>query len=981
MTSSGSARTARRNDASPRAPAKSAALAAASHPPASRADGAAPQKAAGRGREDKDQPLFQDIRYLGRLLGDVVREQEGDAVFDVVETIRQNAVKFRREDDTSAAQSLEKQLRALKPDQTVSVVRAFSFFSHLANIAEDRHHNRRRRIHALAGSAPQAGTIAYALGRLALAGALDADSLKRFFDDALIVPVLTAHPTEVQRKSILDAQHDIARLLAERDQPLTERERAYNEAMLRARVTTLWQTRMLRDSRLSVADEIENALSYYRATFLNEIPALYDDIETALAEHTGAPAHVAAFFQMGSWIGGDRDGNPNVTAATLEHAITRQATVIFEHYLEEVHALGAELSVSNLLAGSSEALKALTAASPDQSPHRVDEPYRRALIGVYARLAATARTLLGEGTVHTRSGVHRDAAPYANAEAFAHDLDVLVDSLAAHHGASLATLRLAPLARAAQVFGFHLASIDLRQSSDVHEAVIAELLARAGVERDYAQLSEAEKLRVLLAELEQPRLLRSPYLEYSPLVQSELAVLETARRTRERFGARSVRNYIISHTETVSDLVEVLLLQKEAGMLEGTLGGERGAGAKNALMVIPLFETIPDLRNAPVIMREFFALPGVDVLLAHQGSEQEVMLGYSDSNKDGGFLTSNWELYRAELALVALFRERGITLRLFHGRGGTVGRGGGPTYQAILSQPPGTVNGQIRLTEQGEIIASKFSNAEIGRRNLETVVAATLEASLLPHGNAPANLSAFEETMQALSDTAIAAYRALVYETPGFTDYFFSSTPISEIAELNIGSRPASRKQQDPKNRRIEDLRAIPWGFSWGQCRLLLTGWYGFGSAVAAHLEGAASEAERTRRLSTLRKMYKSWPFFSTLLSNMDMVLAKTDLAVASRYAQLVQDKKLRKHVFERIVAEWERTSHALSEITGKDERLADNPLLARSIKNRFPYLDPLNHLQVELLKRHRAGDTNARLRRGIHLTINGIAAGLRNTG
>ncbi|RDU96571.1 phosphoenolpyruvate carboxylase [Trinickia dinghuensis] len=984
MTSSGSARTARRNDASPRSSKKQSAALAGASPAASasaRATGAAPAKTAARGREDKDQPLFQDIRYLGRLLGDVVREQEGDAVFDVVETIRQNAVKFRREDDTSAAQSLEKQLRRLTPEQSVSVVRAFSFFSHLANIAEDRHHNRRRRIHALAGSAPQAGTIAYALGRLALGGNLDTATLKRFFDDALIVPVLTAHPTEVQRKSILDAQHDIARLLAERDQPLTERERAYNETMLRARVTTLWQTRMLRDSRLTVADEIENALSYYRATFLSELPALYDDIETALAEHTGEPVHVAPFFQMGSWIGGDRDGNPNVTAATLEHAITRQATVIFEHYLEQVHALGAELSVSNLLAGASEALQTLASASPDQSPHRVGEPYRRALIGVYARLAATARTLLGEGTAHTRSGVHRDAAPYADAQAFANDLNVLVDSLASHHGASLATPRLAPLARAAQVFGFHLASIDLRQSSDIHEAVITELLARAGVEPDYASLSEEDKLRVLLAELAQPRLLRSPYIEYSPLVQSELAVLETARVTRERFGARAVRNYIISHTETVSDLVEVLLLQKETGLLEGTLGSGHAAHAKNALMVIPLFETIADLRNAPVIMREYFALPGVETLLAHQGGEQEVMLGYSDSNKDGGFLTSNWELYRAELALVALFRERDITLRLFHGRGGTVGRGGGPTYQAILSQPPGTVNGQIRLTEQGEIIASKFSNAEIGRRNLETVVAATLEASLVPQGNTPANLAAFEETMSALSNAAMAAYRSLVYETPGFTDYFFSSTPISEIAELNIGSRPASRKLQDPKNRRIEDLRAIPWGFSWGQCRLLLTGWYGFGSAVAAHLESAANDAERTRRLSTLRKMYKTWPFFSTLLSNMDMVLSKTDLAVASRYAQLVEDKKLRKKVFDRIVAEWERTSQTLAEITGKNERLADNPLLARSIKNRFPYLDPLNHLQVELLKRHRAGDSNTRVRRGIHLTINGIAAGLRNTG
>ncbi|MFM0335673.1 phosphoenolpyruvate carboxylase [Paraburkholderia fungorum] len=947
-------------------------------------DTVAPAPKGGRTREDKDHPLFQDIRYLGRLLGDVLREQEGDTVFDVVETIRQTAVRFRREDDSAAAQTLDKKLRSLSPEQTVSVVRAFSYFSHLANIAEDRHRNRRHRIHALAGSTSQPGTVAHALERLVEAGAAATPVLQQFFNEALIVPVLTAHPTEVQRKSILDAQHDVARLLAERDQQLTDRERAQNETMLRARVTSLWQTRMLRDSRLTVGDEIENALSYYRATFLEEIPALYADIEEALREH-GLAARLPPFFQMGSWIGGDRDGNPNVTAETLEHAITRQAAVIFEHYMEQVHKLGAELSVSNLLAGASDALKELAAASPDQSPHRTDEPYRRALIGMYTRLAASARVRLGEGSVPVRSA-GRGAAPvrakpYDDAAEFVRDLHVLIDSLGEHHGAPLAAPRLSPLARAAEVFGFHLASIDLRQSSDIHEAVIAELLKRAGVEEDYASLSEADKLTVLLAELAQPRPLRLPYAEYSDLVKSELGVLEEARVTREKFGARAVRNYIISHTETVSDLVEVMLLQKETGLLHGRLG-DANDPAKAGLMVVPLFETIPDLRNAPHIMRDLIALPGVDALIDHQGNQQEVMLGYSDSNKDGGFLTSNWELYRAELALVSLFNERGVTLRLFHGRGGTVGRGGGPTYQAILSQPPGTVDGQIRLTEQGEVIASKFGNPEIGRRNLETVVAATLEASLLPHGNAPTTeLPVFEGTMQQLSDAAMASYRALVYETPGFKEYFFESTPISEIAELNIGSRPASRKLQDPKQRKIEDLRAIPWGFSWGQCRLLLTGWYGFGSAVAAHLDSAPSDAERARRLSLLKKMHKTWPFFSNLLSNMDMVLAKTDLAVASRYAALVSDKKLRKHVFERIVAEWERTSKVLSEITGKSERLAENPLLARSIKNRFPYLDPLNHLQVELLKRYRAGDTNARVRRGIHLSINGIAAGLRNTG
>ncbi|CAL8481366.1 Phosphoenolpyruvate carboxylase (plasmid) [Caballeronia sp. S22] len=930
-------------------------------------------------RDDKDRPLAEDIRFLGRLLGEVLREQEGDTVFDVVEAIRQSAVKVRREDNAEASQALERKLQSLSPEQTVSVVRAFSHFSSLANIAEDRHHNRRRRVHELA----QPGTIAYALERMHESAHATPELLEKFFGDALIVPVLTAHPTEVSRKSILDAQHDIARLLAKRDQELTARERAHNEAALRARVTSLWQTRMLRDTRLSVADEIENALSFYRVTFLEEIPALYADIERAVAEH-GLPTRLPAFLQMGSWIGGDRDGNPFVTGETLDTAITRQATVIFEHYMEQVHKLGAELSVSDRLAGSSKKLKALADASPDQSLHRTDEPYRRALIGMYTRLAASARVRLGEGVVAVRSAGPGQpqirAKPYADASEFVRDLHVLIDSLAEHHGASMSTLRLSPLARAAEVFGFHLASIDLRQSSDIHEAVVTELLARAGVVADYAALSEEHKRDVLLKELAQPRPLRLPYAQYSDLAKSELGVLEAARETRQKFGARAVRNYIISHTETVSDLLEVMLLQKETGVLQGYLGAKDDS-PRDGLMVIPLFETIADLRNAPVIMGEFFALPGIDKLIENQGNEQEVMLGYSDSNKDGGFLTSNWELYRAELALVTLFKERGTTLRLFHGRGGTVGRGGGPTYQAILSQPPGTVDGQIRLTEQGEVVASKFANAEIGRRNLERVVAATLEASLLPHENAPAQLPQFEATMQTLSDSAMAAYRALVYETPGFTDYFFLSRPISEIAELNIGSRPASRKLQDPKQCKIEDLRAIPWGSSWGQCRLLLTGWYGFGSAVTAYLAKAGSDEEHAKRLATLRKMHKKWPFFKSLLSNMDMVLAKTDLAVGSRYARLVADQNLRKTVFDRIVAEHQRTSDMLAQITEKSERLADNPLLARSIKNRFPYLDPLNHLQVELLKRHRAGDQNVRLRRGIHLTINGVAAGLRNTG
>ena len=934
---------------------------------------------------DKDAPLKEDIRLLGRLLGDVLRDQEGDAVYDVVETIRQTAVRFRRDAEAQSGADLDKLLKKLTRDQTNTVVRAFSYFSHLANIAEDQHHNRRRRAHLLAGSAPQQGSIAFALSKLDDAG-VSGDTIRSFFDQALISPVLTAHPTEVQRKSILDAEREIARLLAERDRPMTPKELAGNTELLHARIVTLWQTRMLRYSKLTVADEIENALSYYRITFLQELPGLYNDIETEIATQfpsKTSPSDAPAYVQMGSWIGGDRDGNPNVNADTMQHALGRQSTTIIEFYLGEIHLLGAELSSSTLLVDVSPKLQALADASPDTSAHRTDEPYRRALVGVYARLAATARAL---GVVNILRHEIGHAAPYATATELTHDLNIVADSLKSHHAAALIKPRLSVLKRATEIFGFHLATLDMRQSSDVHESVLAELFARSEVEKNYAALNEEQKIALLRHEFVQPRLMYSPYIEYSDQTNSELSVLRAAREIRHRFGDRAIRNYIISHTETVSDLLEVLLLQKETGLLRSQSPADTLASGetRHDLMVIPLFETIPDLRRASAIMEEFMALPEVAQQLAQQGQLQEVMLGYSDSNKDGGFLTSNWELYKAENALVKVFDQAGVKLRLFHGRGGTVGRGGGSSYEAILAQPHGTVNGQIRLTEQGEIIASKFSNAEIGRRNLELLVAATLEASLMPavsDARQAKKLQEFERVMGELSDRAYAAYRNLVYETPGFTDYFFSATPIAEIAELNIGSRPASRKS----TRRIEDLRAIPWGFSWGQCRLLLPGWYGFGSAVAEWMSEGDEKAQ-AKKVATLRAMFREWPFFATLLSNMDMVLAKTDLAVASRYAGLVADKKLRNSVFKRIVAEHERTTECLESITGATERLSSNPSLARSIQNRFAYLDPLNHLQVELIKRHRATATvphkiDARVHRGIHLSINGIAAGLRNTG
>ena len=921
-----------------------------------------------RQKQDAEKPLIDDIRLLGRILGDVIRTQEGGEVYELVETIRKLSVAFRRDADHAADKQLKKLLKQLSDEQSVSVIRAFTYFSHLANLAEDRHYIRRRAVYERAGRL-QPGSIDATMARLNESG-MTARAIAQTLTNAYVSPVLTAHPTEVQRKSILDAERDVAQLLAERDairdvagsiksrNTLLERRLAANEQQIHARVTQLWQTRLLRFTKLTVIDEIENALSYYETTFLAEIPKMYAALE---ADLPGKP--VASFFRMGQWIGGDRDGNPNVTAETLDYATRRQCEVALQHYLKEVRELGRELSQSSMMTEFTAEVRALAEAAHDKSEHRRDELYRLALSYIHARLQST---LPGSD--------NRGAIAYESAESLKADLLAIEACLKSQGAETLALQRLHPLIRSVDVFGFHLATVDLRQSSDKHEAVVAELFAVADICDDYSSMSEEVRQEVLLAALNDPRPLHVPAMSYSAHTRDELAIFEMARGVLQRYGRMAIRHYIISHTETVSDLLEVLLLLKEVGLMRGTL--ERNAEVD--LIVVPLFETIDDLRNAAPIMRQFYGLKGIAPMIRRSGGEQDIMLGYSDSNKDGGIFTSNWELYRAEIALVDLFEElankHDIQLRMFHGRGGTVGRGGGPSYEAILAQPPGTVRGQIRLTEQGEVIASKYANPEIGRRNLETLVAATLEATMLkPTKPAP---KTFLEVADMLSAVSTKAYRALVYETPGFTEYFFAATPLKELAQLNIGSRPASRKALQ----QIEDLRAIPWSFSWGQCRLTLPGWYGFGSAVTAYLEDGPAKT-RKARLTLLQRMYREWPFFRTLLSNMDMVLAKSDLALGSRYAELVDDKRVRHRIYGAIEAEWHRTVDALNQITTDRHRLASNPGLARSIRHRFPYIDPLHHLQLELIRRYRLGHAGEKVQRGIHLSINGISAALRNTG
>jgi phosphoenolpyruvate carboxylase len=911
---------------------------------------------------DKDLPLKEDIRLLGRLLGDTVREQEGADAFDIVERIRRSSVAFHRDNDAAAREQLEGMLDALSTDETMMVVRAYSYFSHLANIAEDLHHIRRSRAHQIAGSAPREGSLPFALQRADEAGVAPATHA-RFFDDALIVPVLTAHPTEVQRKSVLDTERKIAGMLEHRDRTLlTPDERAANDEAVRRNVLALWQTRMLRRQRLAVIDEVANGLAFYDHTFLQEMPRLYASLEDELTRRgdSGAAQELPAFLRMGSWIGGDRDGNPFVTADVLRRALRMQSARIFTWYLEQLHELGAEIPGATTVIDASPELLELAERSPDPHPQRADEPYRRALTGLYARIAATARELDHLEAMRHAVG---EAAPYASVGEFAADLDTIHDSLCSHNSALLARGRLRSVRRAVSVFGFHLATVDLRQNSDVHERVVAELFAAARPGVDYGALDEDARVALLTEELATARLLSSPFLAYSDETRGELEICRAAAEMRQRYGDDAIVSYVISKTSDVSDVLEVALLLREAGLL-------RPHEDRLDLNIVPLFETIADLRDAGRVMGRLLSLPGYARLLASRDGTHEVMLGYSDSNKDGGFLTSGWELFKAERALVEVFARHGVRLRLFHGRGGSVGRGGGPTYQAVLAQPAGAVQGQIRVTEQGEVIAAKYGNPDIGRRNLETLVAATLEATLLPErGDAPK--ATYLAAMDALSAHAFRAYRKLVYETPGFERYFWESTVISEIADLNIGSRPASRK----KSTSIEDLRAIPWVFSWAQCRLMLPGWYGFGTAVDTWL------AENPGGLQLLREMHRDWPFFATLLSNMDMVLAKTDLAIASRYAALVGEDALREEIFPRLRAEHRATVQNLLSITGGDHLLQSNPLLARSIRNRFPYLDPLNHIQVELLRRYRSGDRDDRTKRGIHLTINGIAAGLRNSG
>lgn len=882
------------------------------------------------------------VRVLGRVLGDVIKSQDGQTLFDRIEDIRKTSVAFHREGGAANAALLEERLRSLDLHETVRFAHSFACFLQITNIAEDYVQRRKagdRRVDTLAGS----------LAALAEEG-VSAAQVAKMLQTAFIAPVITAHPTEVRRKSVLDRTRAITEALSALEQASGEAARHEREIELLREVAIFWRTRLLRGVRLGVIDEIETAVSYFERSFLAELPRLYGRWSRQLE------AQLPSFLRIGSWVGGDRDGNPFVTDAVQRQAFARQSQAALLNYLERIHALGAELSLSSTLAQVTPALQALADASGDTSPQRGDEPYRRALRGVYARLAATYPILTGEAPPRPSP---LSAQPYANAQALKADLQTILDSLIANHGDTFAIGPLPELIRAVDCFGFHLATLDLRQNSAVHARTVAELMAVAGVCPDYEALDEDARRALLLSELGHGRLLYSPFAEYSEETNREYAVLAQAARSRQQYGRQAIVAYIVSNTTSVSDLLEVYVLLKEVGLFHP------GASPRTEVFAEPLFETIGDLRAAPDTMREYLSLPLIKSLLA-EGRLQEVMIGYSDSNKDGSYLTSIWELHQASRALLAATEAMGLRLQLFHGRGGTVGRGGGSSYEALLAQPEGTVRGRIRITEQGEVVANKYADPQLADQSLETITAGVVLASLrkasaerLGEKHAP--------VLDKLSQASMEAYRSLVYETPGFVDYFYAATPLTEIVDLNIGSRPASRQP----TRSIEGLRAIPWVFSWSQSRTMLPGWYGFGSAIEA--SGVS--------LRELNELHEAWPFFATTLANMEMVLAKSDMLIARRYAGLVEDQVLAQTIFGRIEAEWNKTVEALLSISGQTALLDRHPDLAEALRTRLPYIDPLNHLQIELIRRRRAGDSDEAVREGIHLTINGVAAGLRNSG
>ena len=891
----------------------------------------------------------EDIRFLGRVLGRVIAQQEGEDVFELVESTRRMAFDVAHGD--AKPEDLVAIFRDLDITKVNLVARAFSYFALIANLAEDLDDE----------SVEAPVSLRKTFAKLKEEGVAPADAAS-VIRGAHVAPVLTAHPTETRRRTVFDTQTRIKNLLKEAHRG---GDMAAIEKEMYLRMTLLWQTALIRIARPTLEDEIDVGLRYSKLSLLDQVPALNRAIRHAMRETFGQQLPDSPVVRPGSWIGGDHDGNPFVNEHTLTYATRKAAATVLQYYADELGELERELSLSDRYSSSSKELGALADAAHNDEKSRVDEPYRRAIFGIRKKVLAR---LEGEAS----------PSAYASPEELKRDLDVIDRSLRQFNDDIIADDRLARLRSAVTTFGFHLSTLDMRQNSESFENVLTEIFAAASITSDYRGLGEEDKVALLVRELQtnRPLLFPGAEKEFSEDTAKELGIFRAAARAVRDFGPESVSHCIISMTGTVSDILEPMVLLKEVGLSQAD--------------VVPLFETIEDLKAGAGILEKLWQVPVYREHLRSRGDVQEVMLGYSDSNKDGGYLQANWALYDAELALVELCARHGVELRLAHGRGGAVGRGGGPTYDAILAQPKGAVSGLVRITEQGEVISAKYGAPETARRHLEAFVSGALEASLLDTEPIADPERAYE-SMRELAGLSGVAYRQLV-DDPGFITYFTQSIPLHEIGELNLGSRPTSRKQTTA----ITDLRAIPWVLSWSQSRTNIPGWFGVGSAVTAWVQQSSGgvcgaetgktgvnsgDGEVEKRWEELGELYRTWPFFRSVFANMAQVMAKAEMQLARLYANLVDDKETADRIFGLISEEFERTREVYLKVTGNADLVSENQRQARSLKRRYPYLLPLNAVQLELLRRYRRGDDQFLVSKTIQVTMNGLATALRNAG
>ena len=884
--------------------------------------------------------IQEEVLILTELLEDITKNMLAPETFEKIMQLKDLST-------SENYQGLNKLVTSLSNEEMIYISRYFSILPLLINISED--------VDLAYEINHQNNVDQDYLGKLSttIKMVAEKENAAAILEQLNVVPVLTAHPTQVQRKSMLDLTNHIHTLLRKyRDVKLGLINKEKWHTDLRRYIEIIMQTDMIREKKLKVTNEITNVMEYYQSSFLNAVPRLTAEYKK-LAKEQGIKLQHPKPITMGMWIGGDRDGNPFVTAETLNKSALTQCEVIMNYYDEKIYNLYREFSLSTSIVNVSDKVREMALKSQDNSIYREKELYRRALFDIQAKMQATKTYLIEDKDLQPR---------YATADEFYQDLLAIRDSLLENKGEYLISGEFVELMQAVEIFGFYLASIDMRQDSSVHEACVAELLASAGINDHYSDLSEDEKCALLLKELEEdPRILSATHAEKSELLEKELSIFKAARKLKDKLGENVIRQTIISHATSVSDMLELAIMLKEVGLVDAQ---------KTRVQIVPLFETIEDLDHSEETMRRYFSLPLAKKWIASKDNYQEIMLGYSDSNKDGGYLSSCWTLYKAQQQLTAIGDEFGVKVTFFHGRGGTVGRGGGPTYEAITSQPLKSIKDRIRLTEQGEVIGNKYGNKDAAYYNLEMLVSAAINRMITKKKSDTNTSNRYEAIMDQVVDRSYDIYRDLVFGNEHFYDYFFESSPIKAISSFNIGSRPAARKTITE----IGGLRAIPWVFSWSQSRVMFPGWYGVGSSFKEFID------QDPKNIEILRDMYQNWPFFQSLLSNVDMVLSKSNMNIAFEYAKLCEDEEVQA-IYYTILDEWQLTKNVILAIEGYDELLAENSYLKDSLNYRMPYFNILNYIQLELIKRQRRGELSADEERLIHTTINGIATGLRNSG